>query len=161
MGTLYLLNISLHFTLELIVVFSYPNIGVRLKPNVKRWSTSTRLPLLISFLFHRSLYSPHRLPFRPPLPSSRFNKGPQADRFIFLLSSKSGGAGLNLIGASRLIMFDCDWNPSTDLQAMARVHRDGQKKKVFIYRFMSPSLFLLLFSPPPPLPDRFICVEPC
>jgi hypothetical protein len=149
MGTLHLLNISLHFTLELIVVFSYPNIGVRLKPNVKRWSTSTRLPLLISFLFHRSLYSPHRLPFRPALPSSRFNKGPQADRFIFLLSSKSGGAGLNLIGASRLIMFDCDWNPSTDLQAMARVHRDGQKKKVFIYRFMSPSLFLLLFSPPP------------
>ncbi|CDZ96591.1 dna repair and recombination protein rad54b [Phaffia rhodozyma] len=67
----------------------------------------------------------------------KFNRGTQAQSFIFLLSSKSGGAGLNLIGASRLIMFDCDWNPSTDLQAMARVHRDGQKRKVFIYRFMT------------------------
>jgi hypothetical protein len=42
---------------------------------------------------------------------------------VFLLSSKSGGTGLNLIGASRLILFDSDWNPSTDLQAMARIHR--------------------------------------
>ncbi|KAL9651271.1 hypothetical protein ABK040_001224 [Willaertia magna] len=56
--------------------------------------------------------------------------------FIFLLSSKAGGCGLNLIGANRLIMFDPDWNPSTDLQAMARVWRDGQKKNVFIYRFI-------------------------
>ncbi|KAL7417065.1 SNF2 family N-terminal domain-containing protein [Mrakia frigida] len=55
----------------------------------------------------------------------RFNGTPQAAKFIFLLSSKSGGAGLNLIGASRLIMFDSDWNPSTDAQAMARIHRDA------------------------------------
>lgn len=34
-------------------------------------------------------------------------------------------------------MFDSDWNPSTDAQAMARIHRDGQKRKVFIYRFIS------------------------
>lgn len=39
----------------------------------------------------------------------RFNRATQAQSFIFLLSSKSGGAGLNLIGASRLIMLDCDW----------------------------------------------------
>ena len=47
-----------------------------------------------------------------------------------MLSSKAGGCGLNLIGANRLVMFDPDWNPANDDQAMARVWRDGQKKKV-------------------------------
>jgi DNA repair and recombination protein RAD54B len=42
---------------------------------------------------------------------------------VFLLSSKAGGVGLNLIGASRLVLFDSDWNPSHDLQSMARIHR--------------------------------------
>lgn len=54
----------------------------------------------------------------------------------FLLSSKSGGCGLNLVGASRLVLYDVDWNPSNDLQAMARIHRDGQKRDVHIYRFL-------------------------
>jgi hypothetical protein len=56
---------------------------------------------------------------------------------IFLLSAKAGGVGLNLIGANRLILFDPDWNPATDLQAMARVWRDGQQKDVFVYRLLS------------------------
>lgn len=49
-----------------------------------------------------------------------------------MLSSKAGGCGLNLIGANRLVMFDPDWNPANDDQAMARVWRDGQKKKVIM-----------------------------
>ena len=49
---------------------------------------------------------------------------------MFMLSSKAGGCGLNLIGASRLVMFDPDWNPANDNQAMARIWRDGQKKQV-------------------------------
>ena len=49
-----------------------------------------------------------------------------------MLSSKAGGCGLNLIGANRLVMFDPDWNPANDDQAMARVWRDGQKKQVCI-----------------------------
>lgn len=57
--------------------------------------------------------------------------------FIFMLSSKAGGCGLNLIGANRLIMFDPDWNPANDDQAMARVWRDGQKKPCFIYRLLA------------------------
>lgn len=56
--------------------------------------------------------------------------------FIFLLSSKSGGVGLNLVGANRLVLFDSDWNPATDRQAMARIHRDGQLKPCFIYRLL-------------------------
>ncbi|KAF9071019.1 SNF2 family N-terminal domain-containing protein [Rhodocollybia butyracea] len=66
-----------------------------------------------------------------------FNKTNQKTSFIFLLSSKAGGTGINLIGASRLCLIDSDWNPSHDLQAMARCHRDGQKRPVFIYRFLT------------------------
>jgi DNA repair and recombination protein RAD54B len=57
--------------------------------------------------------------------------------FAFLLSSKAGGVGLNLIGASRLILYDIDWNPANDLQAMARVWRDGQVNTVHIYRLLT------------------------
>ena len=65
-----------------------------------------------------------------------FNK-PESEPFIFMLSSKAGGCGLNLIGANRLVMFDPDWNPANDEQAMARVWRDGQKKPCYIYRFLA------------------------
>lgn len=66
-----------------------------------------------------------------------FNTLPVTANSVFLLSAKSGGVGLNLIGASRLVLFDNDWNPAVDLQAMARIHRDGQKRPVFIYRLMT------------------------
>ncbi|TFK25490.1 RAD54B protein [Coprinopsis marcescibilis] len=66
-----------------------------------------------------------------------FNKSTQRGGFIFLLSSKAGGVGINLIGGSRLFLIDSDWNPSHDLQAMARCHRDGQKRHVFIYRLVT------------------------
>lgn len=62
---------------------------------------------------------------------------PSSTIFCFLLSSKAGGCGLNLIGANRLVMFDPDWNPANDDQAMARVWRDGQKKTCFIYRLLA------------------------
>jgi DNA repair and recombination RAD54-like protein len=60
-----------------------------------------------------------------------------ANQFAFLLSSKAGGCGLNLIGGNRLVLFDPDWNPANDKQAAGRVWRDGQKKRVFVYRFLS------------------------
>ncbi|XP_069591982.1 DNA repair and recombination protein RAD54-like isoform X2 [Ranitomeya imitator] len=66
----------------------------------------------------------------------RFNS-PTSPDFVFMLSSKAGGCGLNLIGANRLVMFDPDWNPANDEQAMARVWRDGQKRTCFIYRLLS------------------------
>jgi DNA repair and recombination RAD54-like protein len=66
----------------------------------------------------------------------KFND-PDGPEFVFLLSSKAGGCGLNLIGANRLILFDPDWNPAADQQALARVWRDGQKKDCFVYRFIA------------------------
>uniref|UniRef100_A0A7E4VA18 DNA repair and recombination protein RAD54-like n=1 Tax=Panagrellus redivivus TaxID=6233 RepID=A0A7E4VA18_PANRE len=65
-----------------------------------------------------------------------FNAGNNPNE-IFLLSSAAGGTGLNLIGANRLIMFDCSWNPAVDLQSMARIWRDGQTKDVYIYRLFT------------------------
>ena len=50
--------------------------------------------------------------------------------FIFLLSTKTGGVGLNLQAADTAIMYDSDWNPQIDLQAQARIHRLGQTKQV-------------------------------
>jgi DNA repair and recombination protein RAD54B len=66
----------------------------------------------------------------------QFNNSSSTQIFAFLLSAKSGGTGLNLIGASRLFLIDGDWNPTVDEQAMARIHRDGQKLPVFIYRLL-------------------------
>ncbi|XP_053571180.1 DNA repair and recombination protein RAD54B [Bombina bombina] len=65
-----------------------------------------------------------------------FNSKYSSD-FIFFLSSKAGGVGLNLIGASHLVLYDIDWNPANDIQAMARVWRDGQKHTVHIYRLLT------------------------
>lgn len=65
-----------------------------------------------------------------------FNRLPASACFAFLLSAKAGGVGLNLIGAGRLVLFDVDWNPATDIQAMARIHRDGQKRPCRIYRIL-------------------------
>ncbi|KAL9625720.1 MAG: hypothetical protein Q9160_000040 [Pyrenula sp. 1 TL-2023] len=60
-----------------------------------------------------------------------------ADLHIFLLTTKVGGLGVNLTGADRVIIFDPDWNPSTDLQARERAWRLGQKREVTIYRLMT------------------------
>jgi DNA repair and recombination RAD54-like protein len=68
---------------------------------------------------------------------SQFNAAAQTDMFVFLLSSKAGGCGLNLVGANRLVLFDPDWNPATDKQAAARVWRDGQQKHVYVYRMLT------------------------
>ncbi|RCI03157.1 hypothetical protein CU098_000671, partial [Rhizopus stolonifer] len=66
---------------------------------------------------------------------NEFNASPHI--FVFLLTTKVGGLGLNLTGADRVILFDPDWNPSTDMQARERAWRLGQKKDVTVYRLMT------------------------
>ncbi|KAG1334177.1 chromatin structure-remodeling complex protein SYD-like [Cocos nucifera] len=63
-----------------------------------------------------------------------FNR-PDSEFFIFLLSIRAGGVGVNLQAADTVIIFDTDWNPQVDLQAQARAHRIGQKKDVLVLRF--------------------------
>ncbi|WPG99478.1 chromodomain helicase hrp3 [Acrodontium crateriforme] len=62
---------------------------------------------------------------------------PDSQDFCFLLSTRAGGLGINLMTADTVILFDSDWNPQADLQAMARAHRIGQKNPVTIYRLVS------------------------
>lgn len=64
-----------------------------------------------------------------------FNTDPNLH--VFLLTTKVGGLGINLTGADRVIIYDPDWNPSTDLQARERAWRLGQKREVTIYRLMT------------------------
>ncbi|KAF7120884.1 hypothetical protein RHSIM_Rhsim13G0216000 [Rhododendron simsii] len=62
---------------------------------------------------------------------------PGSDDFCFLLSTRAGGLGINLATADTVIIFDSDWNPQNDLQAMSRAHRIGQQEVVNIYRFVT------------------------
>ena len=66
---------------------------------------------------------------------NKFNTDP--DSFVFLISTKAGGVGINLTTADTVILFDSDWNPQNDLQAEARCHRIGQTKKVKVYRLVT------------------------
>jgi len=66
----------------------------------------------------------------------RFNK-PGAEQFVFLLSTRAGGLGINLATADTVIIYDSDWNPHNDIQAFSRAHRIGQQNKVMIYRFVT------------------------
>ncbi|XP_042214025.1 chromatin-remodeling complex ATPase chain Iswi-like isoform X2 [Homarus americanus] len=61
---------------------------------------------------------------------------PESEKFLFMLSTRAGGLGINLATADIVILFDSDWNPQMDLQAMDRAHRIGQKKQVKVFRFI-------------------------
>ena len=63
-------------------------------------------------------------------------QNPESDKWIFLISTRAGGLGINLHAANIVILYDSDWNPQVDLQAIDRAHRIGQTKPVIIYRFV-------------------------
>ncbi|KIO28601.1 hypothetical protein M407DRAFT_6651 [Tulasnella calospora MUT 4182] len=65
-----------------------------------------------------------------------YNK-PGSEKFIFLLTTRAGGLGINLTSADIVVLYDSDWNPQADLQAMDRAHRIGQTKQVVVFRFIT------------------------
>ncbi|KAK0553393.1 chromatin remodeling complex Adenosinetriphosphatase [Tilletia horrida] len=67
-----------------------------------------------------------------------YNK-PGSEKFVFLLTTRAGGLGINLTTADIVVLFDSDWNPQADLQAMDRAHRIGQTKQVYVFRFVTDS----------------------
>ncbi|KAL2919633.1 ATP-dependent DNA helicase Hrp3 [Polyrhizophydium stewartii] len=98
------------------------------------------LDILSDYLLYRG-YSYQRLDGTTPSETRKrivehFN-APSSQDFAFLLSTRAGGLGLNLATADTVILFDSDWNPQNDLQAIARAHRIGQKNTVNVYRFLS------------------------
>ena len=60
-----------------------------------------------------------------------------SEKFVFMLSTRAGGLGINLYTADIVILYDSDWNPQADLQAMDRAHRIGQKKQVRVFRMVT------------------------
>lgn len=66
----------------------------------------------------------------------RFN-APDSHFFIFLISTRAGGLGINLATADTVVHYDSDWNPQQDIQAQARAHRIGQKNPVTVYRLVT------------------------
>ena len=62
---------------------------------------------------------------------------PGTDKVVFLISTRAGGLGLNLMTANTVVLYDSDWNPQMDLQAMDRAHRIGQMKQVRVYRLIT------------------------
>ena len=66
---------------------------------------------------------------------------PGSDTFIFLLSTRAGGLGINLTAADTCIIMDSDWNPQNDVQAMARSHRIGQSKRVKVFRLVTANTY--------------------
>jgi chromodomain-helicase-DNA-binding protein 7 len=102
------------------------------------------LDILESFLKYRH-YACERLDggitgHRRQAAIDRFTKE-DSESFVFLLSTRAGGFGINLASADTVIIYDSDWNPQNDLQAQARCHRIGQKKDVKVYRLITKSTY--------------------
>ncbi|XP_028395196.1 DNA excision repair protein ERCC-6-like [Dendronephthya gigantea] len=125
---------------KLIVVHSLLKLWKKQKHKVLLF-TQTRQMLKILEIFVKSqgynfcrMDGSTSISSRQPL-IEKFNK--DSSIFVFLLTTRVGGLGVNLIGANRVIIYDPDWNPGTDMQARERAWRVGQRKDVTIYRLLT------------------------
>ena len=104
------------------------------------FSHSVRLLRMLEVLFKNTSYNVSFLsgemqPQDRQKTVDEFNSDPK--QFVFLISTKAGGIGLNIISANKVVIFDPNWNPSYDLQAQDRAYRIGQDRDVEVFRLVS------------------------
>ena len=124
---------------KLIVVHSLLKLWKKQGHRVLLFSQSQMMLSIIEAYVKEQGYKYLRLDGTTPVANrqkmiTEFNDG---DHFVFILTTKVGGLGVNLTGANRVVIFDPDWNPSTDTQARERAWRIGQDRQVTIYRLMT------------------------
>jgi SNF2 family DNA or RNA helicase len=104
------------------------------------FSHSVKLLRMLEHLFHNTSYNVSFLSGSMPTEDRQktvddFNSDP--NQFVFLISTKAGGVGLNITSANKVVIFDPNWNPSYDLQAQDRAYRIGQLRDVEVFRLVS------------------------
>lgn len=104
------------------------------------FSHSVKLLKMLQHLFHNTSYNVSFLDGSLSYPERQavvddFNSSPS--QFVFLISTKAGGVGLNITSANKVVIFDPNWNPSYDLQAQDRAYRIGQTRDVEVFRLVS------------------------
>uniref|UniRef100_A0A8C5WGW6 DNA excision repair protein ERCC-6 n=1 Tax=Leptobrachium leishanense TaxID=445787 RepID=A0A8C5WGW6_9ANUR len=125
---------------KMIVVESLLKIWHRQGHRVLLFSQSRQMLQIFEVFFMQSGYSYLKMDGTTTIASrqplvTKFNE--DTSLFAFLLTTRVGGLGINLTGADRVIIYDPDWNPSTDTQARERAWRIGQKKPVTVYRMLT------------------------
>ncbi|CAN0287057.1 unnamed protein product [Discosporangium mesarthrocarpum] len=112
------------------------------QPKVLLFSWSTAMLDILQVYMTAQGYSWLRLDGKTPMGDrqallDRFNSGDAVNCFIFLISTRAGGLGLNLARASKVILYDVNWNPTNDTQAEDRAYRIGQARHLEVYRLVS------------------------
>ncbi|XP_075466382.1 LOW QUALITY PROTEIN: DNA excision repair protein ERCC-6, partial [Ascaphus truei] len=125
---------------KMIVVESLLKIWLRQGHRVLLFSQSRQMLLILEAFLRSRGYSYLKMDGTTTIASrqplvNKYNEDPSL--FVFLLTTRVGGLGVNLTGANRVIIFDPDWNPSTDTQARERAWRIGQTKQVTVYRLLT------------------------
>ncbi|KAF1375776.1 hypothetical protein PFLUV_G00223690 [Perca fluviatilis] len=125
---------------KLIVVESLLRLWFKQGHRVLLFTQSRQMLNILEVFVTENNYSYLKMDGTTPIASrqpliARYNEDKSI--FIFLLTTKVGGLGVNLTGANRVIIYDPDWNPSTDTQARERAWRIGQKQQVTVYRLLT------------------------
>ncbi|XP_015510313.2 DNA excision repair protein ERCC-6 [Neodiprion lecontei] len=125
---------------KMAVVRSLLKIWKKQGHRVLLFTQSRQMLAVIETLVQHENYSYLRMDGTTPMSQRqqdvcKFNK--DTSYFVFILTTRVGGLGINLTGANRVVIYDPDWNPATDAQARERAWRIGQVKNVTIYRLIT------------------------
>ncbi|XP_012255007.2 DNA excision repair protein ERCC-6-like [Athalia rosae] len=125
---------------KMVVVRSLLKIWKKQGHRVLLFTQSRQMLAILENLIQHQRYSYLRMDGSTPVCQrqqdvQKFNT--DLSYFVFILTTRVGGLGINLIGANRVVIYDPDWNPATDAQAKERAWRIGQKKNVTIYRLIT------------------------